>query len=114
MKARLEQVSMANFLGVIKDAVSRSEAKLEDISYIALLHMKRSAHHHILEALGLAEDQSIYLEDYGHLGQLDQILSLELAQEAGKLNSGDLVVLVAAGIGYVWNAICLRWGEHNR
>ena len=49
--------------------------------------------------------------DYGHIGQVDQFLSLELAQQMGKLSAGDLVVLVAAGVGYVWNALCLRWGE---
>ena len=111
MKQRLDQRSLDNFIQVIHQAVEHSQAKTEDIAYVAMLHMKRSAHHYVLEALGLNEDQSIYLEDYGHLGQLDQVLSLELAERAGKIKKGDLVVLVAAGIGYVWNAICLRWGE---
>ena len=73
-------------------------------------HMKRSAHDYLLGKLGLSPEQSIYLSDYGHLGQVDQFLSLTLAKQAGKLKPGDLVVLVAAGVGYVWNALCLRWG----
>ncbi|MEJ2290054.1 MAG: 3-oxoacyl-[acyl-carrier-protein] synthase III C-terminal domain-containing protein, partial [Deinococcales bacterium] len=36
------------------------------------------------------------------------------AEERGLLKPGDLVVLVAAGVGYVWNALCLRWGETGR
>jgi 3-oxoacyl-[acyl-carrier-protein] synthase-3 len=111
MKERLEQTSLDNFVAVVREAASRSGADLEDVSYLAALHVKRSAHEYLLRELGLAPEQSLYLEEYGHLGQVDQFLSLQLAQESGKLRRGDLVVLVAAGVGYVWNALCLRWGE---
>ena len=109
MKERLESKSMDNFVGVVEDAVARSGARLSDVAYLAMLHVKRSAHEALLELLGLDLDRSTYLDTYGHIGQVDQALSLELAQAAGKLKRGDLVVLVAAGVGYVWNAICLRW-----
>lgn len=111
MKARLETKSLATFLEVVRQAVARSGGEVADIAYLAMLHVKRSAHDHLLRELGLRQDQSIYLSDYGHLGQVDQFLSLKLAEEAGKVKPGDLVVLVAAGVGYVWNALCLRWGE---
>ena len=111
MKARLGDKSLENFLNVIHKAVEKSGYEVFDIDYLAMLHMKRSAHDYLLGQLGLDESQSIYLSDYGHIGQVDQFLSLELAQQAGKLKEGDLVVLVAAGVGYVWNALCLRWGE---
>ena len=110
MKGRLEQTSLQNFLAVVETAVARSDAQVADIAYLAALHMKRSAYDYLLGQLGLKPEQSIYLSDYGHLGQVDQFLSLVLAEQAGKLKPGDLVVLVAAGVGYVWNAICLRWG----
>ncbi|MDF1522927.1 MAG: 3-oxoacyl-ACP synthase [Trueperaceae bacterium] len=110
MKLRLERRSMAHFVTVVREAVRKAGATLEDVAYLAMLHVKPSAHRHLLTALGLDEDRSIYLADYGHLGQVDQVLSLELAAQAGKLREGDLVVLVAAGVSYVWNAITLRWG----
>jgi len=75
-----------------------------------ILHIKRSGHAAMLADLGLREDQSIYLEDYGHIGQVDQILSLELALKAGKVKEGDVVCMIAAGIGYVWSANIIRWG----
>ena len=111
MKARLEQKSMANFLKAIREAVRKSGFKEKDISYLAILHMKRSAHEYVLRELGLSEEQSIYLEDYGHIGQIDQILSLELALNQGKVKDGDLVVLVSAGIGYAWGATAIKWGK---
>mgnify|MGYP001223015840 FL=1 len=109
MKERLEAKSMDNFVGVVEEAVARSGAGLEDVAYVAMLHVKRSAHEALLARLGLPPERSIYLSDYGHIGQVDQALSLELARREGRLRPGDLVVLVAAGVGYVWNAICLRW-----
>ncbi len=111
MKERLEPKSLANFEQVVRRAVEKSGASLHDIGYVAMLHVKRSAHAALLERLGVSPERSIYLEHVGHLGQVDQILSLRLAEERGLLAPGDLVVLVAAGVGYVWSAICLRWGE---
>ncbi len=110
MKERLEPTSLDNFVEVVRRAVAKSGATLDEVAYVAMLHVKRSAHRTLLERLGVPEERSIYLEHVGHLGQMDQILSLRLAEERGLLAPGDLVVLVAAGVGYVWNAICLRWG----
>lgn len=111
MKQRLEQKSMANFLKVIRESVRKSGYKVGDISFIAMLHMKKSAHEYVLKELGLSHQQSIYLEDYGHIGQIDQILSLELAVKEGKVKEGDIVVLVSAGIGYAWGASTIKWGR---
>ncbi|RSD29321.1 3-oxoacyl-ACP synthase [Mesobacillus subterraneus] len=111
MKQRLEHKSMANFLKVIRSSVEKSGFSEKEISYVGMLHMKRSAHDFVLRELELEDSNSIYLEDYGHIGQIDQILSLELAEQAGKLKDGDIVVLVSAGIGYAWGATTIRWGK---
>ncbi|WHY85131.1 3-oxoacyl-ACP synthase [Neobacillus novalis] len=111
MKRRLEQKSMDNFLKVIRESLRKSGYREEDLSYLAILHMKKSAHEYVLKELGLSEEQSIYLEDYGHIGQIDQILSLELALKEGKVKDGDVVVLVSAGIGYAWGATTIKWGK---
>jgi 3-oxoacyl-[acyl-carrier-protein] synthase-3 len=111
MKQRLEQKSMSNFLKVVRESVRKSGYKAEEISFIAMLHMKKSAHEYVLKELGLSHQQSIYLEDYGHIGQIDQILSLELAVKEGKVKEGDIVVLVSAGIGYAWGASTIKWGR---
>ncbi len=111
MKKRLEQKSMQNFLKVIRHSLSKSGYTEQDISFLAILHMKKSAHYYILNELGLSEDQSIYLHEYGHIGQMDQIISLQLAEQQGKLKKGDIVVLVSAGIGYAWGATTIKWGS---
>jgi 3-oxoacyl-[acyl-carrier-protein] synthase III len=111
MKARLDAVSMENFLRVIDDALAASGATRADIGYLNVLHMKRSAHDAVLRALGLREDQSFYLSDYGHLGQQDQAVSIKEGLASGRLKDGDLMVMVAAGIGYAWGASVARWGS---
>ena len=111
MKQRLEQKSMDNFLKVIRESVRKSGFSEKDIDYLAILHMKKSAHEYVLRELGLSDEQSIYLEDYGHIGQIDQILSLELALESKKVKDGDVVVFVSAGIGYAWGATTIKWGK---
>ena len=111
MKQRLEEKSLVNFIKVVDRALQKSGYGRTDINYLAILHMKKSAHDFILKELGLTNDQTIYLQDYGHMGQFDQILSIELALEQGKIMNGDVVVLVSAGIGYAWGATVLKWGN---
>jgi 3-oxoacyl-[acyl-carrier-protein] synthase III len=79
MKARLETRSLDNFATVVREAVRKAGATMDEVAYLAMLHVKPSAHAHLLRELGLDEARSIYLADTGHLGQVDQMLSLELA-----------------------------------
>jgi 3-oxoacyl-[acyl-carrier-protein] synthase-3 len=108
MKRRLDATSIPSFLEVVREALAEAGYTQADLDYLALLHMKRSAHRAVLEGLGLGEEQSLYLERFGHLGQLDPILSLKLAWEGGLLREGSLVGLAAAGVGYFYGAAVLR------
>lgn len=110
-KERLNAVSGKNWMTCISEALRKSGLGLGDIDYLATLHMKPSAHSDIMTRLGLHEEQSIYLSDYGHIGQVDQILSLHLALQEGRVKDGDVVAMLAAGIGYVWASAIIRWGE---
>jgi 3-oxoacyl-[acyl-carrier-protein] synthase-3 len=113
MKARLKEVSITNWIECINQAFKKSDVE-KRIDYLAILHFKRSAHKAFLEMNQLKEEQSIYLEEYGHLGQIDPILSLYLARKEGRIKKGDNVVMLAAGIGYTWAASVIRWGNVER
>lgn len=110
MKARLDPISLPNFLSVIREAVQRSGYEIPDIKFLGLTHMKRSFHRTILAELALSEEQSFYLEDYGHIQSVDQVLALERGLSCGRVRAGDLVVLAGAGTGYTWGATAIRWG----
>jgi len=111
MKNRLNAVSMDNWMHCIDEALRKSGCTRADAGYLNVLHMKRSAHLDMLARLGLEETQSVYLENHGHLGQQDAMLSIVEGQRTGRLKDGDLMVIVAAGIGYEWGACCVHWGE---
>jgi len=110
MKNRLNVVSMPNWYKCIDKAFEKSGINKRELDYLAILHMKRSAHMDMLKELNLKEEQSIYLEEYGHVGQVDQILSLHLALKQGKVKDGSVISMIAAGIGYVWAANVIKWG----
>lgn len=110
MKALLNSTSMQNWYHCIDEALRKSGLTRADIGFLDILHMKRSGHKAMLADLGLREDQSIYLERYGHVGQVDQILSLKLALDSGQVKDGTVVSMIAAGIGYTWAANVIRWG----
>jgi 3-oxoacyl-[acyl-carrier-protein] synthase-3 len=113
-KRKLNEVTLPNFYAVIREALRRSGVAPGEprggIDYLAILHFKRSAHEAILAELGLGPEHTSYLEDYGHVGQNDQVLSLELGLAAGKIGPGSRIVMVGAGLGFVWAATVVRWG----
>ena len=107
-KTRLNERTLPNFFAVIREALQRSG--LSAIDYLAILHFKKSAHEAVLAELGLPAEKTTYLDDYGHPGQNDQVLSLELGLAAGKIRDGSTIVFVGAGLGFVWAATVIRWG----
>ena len=110
MKERLGPVSLPAYLSVADTAVERSGFERADLDFVALTHMKRSFHERVLDELGLdPESDGYYLDEYGHVQSVDQALALEAGVENGRLESGDLVCLLAAGTGYTWSATVLRW-----
>ncbi len=110
MKDRLNAVSMDNWMHCIDEALRKSGCTRRDVGYLNVLHMKKSAHLDMLQRMDLTEQQSVYLSDYGHLGQQDAMLSIREGLKQGRLKEGYLMVIVAAGIGYAWGAACVRWG----
>jgi 3-oxoacyl-[acyl-carrier-protein] synthase-3 len=107
MKDGLDAVSLPNFVAAARGALERSDARLEDVSLLCGIHMKRSMHEAILGELGV--ERSVYLDDTGHMSSVDPLLAVDRASRAGELAPGDLVLLLAAGTGYTWAATVLRW-----
>jgi 3-oxoacyl-[acyl-carrier-protein] synthase-3 len=64
----------------------------------------------MLTRLGLSEEQSVYNAEIGHVGEQDSIINILEGLRQGRLKDGDLMVIVGAGIGYVWGATCVQWG----
>ena len=111
MKERLERLSLSNWLLCIDRALEKEGFSRSDVDYLDTLLVKRSAHDYLVGELGLDPAKTRYLEEFGHHGQNDQLLSLELAVEENRLAEGDLVLMISAGIGYAWDTLLMRWGQ---
>ena len=110
MKSKLDSISENNFLTVIRRSAQKSGYSEKDIKFLAPIHMKRSLHENLLSKLGLNEENSYYLEDYGHVQSADAFIALHNSAAEGKLKDGDLIVLLGAGTGYTWAATAVKWG----
>ncbi|PSQ18449.1 beta-ketoacyl-ACP synthase [Halobacteriales archaeon QS_8_69_26] len=112
MKERLAEVTLANFRTVADRALERSGFAREDVDFLALVHMKRSFTDLLFEEFGLdPERDGYYLDDYGHVQSADQFIAVEEGLARGRIDSGDLVLFLAAGTGYTWAATALEWLE---
>jgi 3-oxoacyl-[acyl-carrier-protein] synthase-3 len=109
-KKKLGERTLPNFYHVIREAQRKAGIAQDEIDYLAILHFKRSTHELVLRDLGLTGEQTTYLDEYGHVGQNDQIISLEEGLRAGKIKPGDHIVMVGAGLGFVWAAAVIQWG----
>ena len=110
MKERLAPVSLPNYLEVADEALERSGMDRSDLDFVAVTHMKRSFHETLLEELGVdPETDGYYLDEYGHVQSVDQLLAVDEALDDGRLEAGDVVLFLAAGTGYTWAATVLTW-----
>ncbi|WP_458207537.1 3-oxoacyl-ACP synthase [Haladaptatus sp. NG-SE-30] len=106
MKERLAETSLQNFLSVAETALERSGYDRDDLDFAALTHMKRSFHDLLCSKLD-ADDY--YLDEFGHVQSVDQVLALDAGIREGLVEPGDVVCFLAAGTGYTWAATVLEW-----
>lgn len=111
MKERLDPITLPNFLEVMKRAAAKSG--FEQIDFVAPIFMKRSILLNLLAELGLSEEQTYVLEEFGHCQSADSFISLIEGEKMGRLKDGDRAILVAAGTGYTWAATGIQWGEYR-
>jgi 3-oxoacyl-[acyl-carrier-protein] synthase-3 len=110
MKNRLNEVSMDNWMHCIDEALRKSGCSRADLDFLNMILIKPSAYRDMLQRLGLTKEQSVYNADYGHIGEQDSIINIIEGVRQGRLQDGGLMIIVGAGVGYVWGASCVRWG----
>jgi len=111
MKEHLDPISFDNFLSVVNTALAKSGLDASQLDFLAPVHFKRSMHKQVLAALKLSDQQSFYLEDFGHVQAADPIIGIYEASKRGLLKNGDHIALMAAGTGYTWGSTIVRWGK---
>lgn len=110
MKETLNGIGFTKWMGCLDRALGKCGLERSDIGFLNILHFKPSMYAALLDELGLTEEQSVYLSQYGHIGQIDQMISIHEGLEQGRLRDGQVMAMLAAGIGYVWGVALVRWG----
>jgi 3-oxoacyl-[acyl-carrier-protein] synthase-3 len=110
MKSRLNAVTLDNWMHCIGEALRKSGYTRADIDFLNMVLIKPSGYRDMLQRLGLTEEQSVYNADYGHMGEQDSIINIIEGVKEGRLKDGDLMVIIGAGVGWVWGATCVKWG----
>ncbi len=94
------------------NVVKKAGLNKEDVDYL----IPHQANIRIMEAarqrIGIAEDKMAKtIHKYGNNSAASIPIALSETVRAGKINDGDVLVLVGFGGGLTWGAVALRWGK---
>jgi len=109
MKKLLRQEAVDYIVNVAKKAVKLSNLQMNEIDYVALTHINRKAHEQIMHRLGIEKNKTVYLDHYGHIGHVDNIVSIEEGLKNNIIKKGSYVLMIAIGIGYSYGAMVIAW-----
>jgi len=112
-KSDLKEKSIPGFLKAAKNSLRNSNMEPSDLDYIAMVHVKKAAHKYILEELGADLSKSNYLDEYGHIGHVDPILSLKLGIDNNQIRDGSNIMLLTGALGYSFAATTIKWGKYT-
>jgi len=93
------------------EAIQRAAGAARSVDYLAIRHLHPQDREQILRELGLSPEQSSSLDEVGHHGTNDPLISLDIALRKGRIPEGARVVLASAGIGFSYAAAAVLWGE---
>lgn len=111
MKERLGERSMPDFTGVVKKVCDPKGIKTSEIDYLSMVATSPRAQFAIMDALGIDQNKTDYLYEYGHCGHTDNWIALDLGLKSGKISDGSLVCMLGAGTGYAFSSSLIRWGK---
>jgi len=93
-----------------EEALRRCELKISQIKCI----IPHQANRRIIDAVGerlgaTAEQMFVNLEKYGNTSAASVAIALDEAVESGRVQRGDLILLVVFGAGLTWGAAVIEW-----
>jgi len=113
----LNGAEIFNFtLRVIPDTVAavlqRANLCASDIDLFVFHQANRFILEHLRKKLGVPPEKFVFaLEHVGNTVSSSIPIALQEAKDAGRLETGSLIMLVGFGVGYSWAATVIRWVE---
>ena len=102
--------AVVRFSEVIMEGLQANDLSISDINMLIPHQANLRISQFIQQKFRLADEQ-VYnnIERYGNTTAASIPIALTEAWEAGKIKSGDLVVLAAFGSGFTWGSVIIRW-----
>jgi 3-oxoacyl-[acyl-carrier-protein] synthase-3 len=95
---------------VINRALEKNNLSIDDIKLLIPHQANQRITEAVAERIGMPLDRvSSNIEYYGNTSAATVPICLHEAAEQGRLEKGDLVLLVAFGAGFTWGTILLNW-----
>ncbi|MDB5303251.1 MAG: fabH [Phycisphaerales bacterium] len=110
MKIRGREVykfAVQRFEELIEDALRKCELKPEDVKLIVPHQVNQRIIDSAMHKLGLGMEKAfVNIDKYGNTSSASIPIALDEAKRAGKIDPGDVIVMVAFGAGLTWaNAV---------
>lgn len=104
--------AVQSMTSVARDALAACGLSVDDVKLI----IPHQANMRIVQAIGdrlggRPDQYFINLDRFGNTSAASVILALDEAVQAGRLQQGDLVLLVAFGGGFTWGASIVEWAH---
>jgi 3-oxoacyl-[acyl-carrier-protein] synthase III len=95
---------------LVNSTLSRCGVGLEEVKFLVPHQANLRINQLLAERLGLPQEKVLNnIQKYGNTTAASIPLLLDQAYGAGKLDHGDLLLLVAFGSGFTWASALLRW-----
>lgn len=102
--------AVARFSEVINEGLQTNNLSVSDIDMLVPHQANLRISQFIQKKFNLTDDQVFNnIQKYGNTTAASIPIALTEAWEAGKIKSGDLVVLAAFGSGFTWASAIIRW-----
>jgi 3-oxoacyl-[acyl-carrier-protein] synthase-3 len=97
-------------LGAAQEALRRCEIDISQIKLVIPHQANRRIIDAVSERLGVKPDQVfVNLDKYGNTSAASVAIALDEAVDQGRLQRGDLALLVVFGAGLTWAAAVIEW-----
>jgi 3-oxoacyl-[acyl-carrier-protein] synthase-3 len=91
-------------------ALARCQLDIQDIKCIIPHQANRRILTAVAERLGATDEQIfVNVDRYGNTSAASVAIALDEAVREGRINRGDLVLMVVFGAGLTWGAALIEW-----
>ena len=103
-------INIANWPRLVREALAKAGLTVADAGHLVFTQINRSTIETVMAELGLPMEKTTCVMDrYGYTGSACLPIALHHAVAEGKIQKGDVVVILGSGVGAAMAVDVLRW-----